>query len=488
MAGAYVMMQRGDDEGKIVGMKELKALAKEASTIPLNRLFVAFFDPTLVYKAGSETFADTGMETGSSEKDLGFAEMKQAISDLKAGGVDVYLSMGGWNFNCWPALYTRYSVGGYGDHTPSYWKINQFGGGSVDGCDESNMWCWTCEPERDPSSKSLNSFSSFPEPETETFEAARKYVESKAGGDKPEWHPEMAPGKKWTDDKTGHSLQVPGRSKYADEKRDPYEDFVLMAKDLGAAGVDLDYEEFWHADYHKTGSQPGPFELHQTVYKYSAIAKDLLDAIDKHAPNLKLSTAAGAMGAWEGNWWGGNLKGVWSKAKAWFPEILERMEVNVMTYDMSKNQEFHECPEDNTCSLHDQVEFYMQNYRDAGISAHVGYEIGTPAYPDPTQDKDHQLPLSSSELQSILSKTQSQHKGGFFWELYKPGDGQAGVTEVAQALCKKTLGEDAARCTGSIPLAPASGYKCVDNQCVPAETGGVALDSCKSLCGGSMVV
>ena len=26
---------------------------------------------------------------------------------------------------------------------------------------------------------------------------------------------------------------------------------------------------------------------------------------------LKLSTAAGAVGAWSGNWWGGNLKGLW---------------------------------------------------------------------------------------------------------------------------------------------------------------------------------
>lgn len=34
-----------------------------------------------------------------------------------------------------------------------------------------------------------------------------------------------------------------------------------------------------------------------------------------HAPHLKLSTAASAVGAWQSAWWGGNLKGVWSETK-----------------------------------------------------------------------------------------------------------------------------------------------------------------------------
>jgi hypothetical protein len=60
---------------------------------------------------------------------------------------------------------------------------------------------------------------------------------------------------------------------------------------------------------------PGPFTNPQTVYKYSAIAKDLMTNIKAHAPHLKLSTAAAAVGAWQSPWWGGNLKGVWSETK-----------------------------------------------------------------------------------------------------------------------------------------------------------------------------
>jgi len=204
-------------------------------------------------------------------------------------------------------------------------------------------------------------------------------------------------GESWTDSKTGTALKVPGSSKFNDMKRDPYVDFVLLAKDLNATGVDLDYEEFWHADYFKTTAaqgtdKNGPWELDQTVYKYSAIAKDMLDAIDAHAPGMKLTTAAGAVGAWDGKWWGGNLKGIWLKAKQWFPEVMSRVNINVMTYDLSSNNEFHECPTSSACSLDAQVEFYMKTYRDGGFQANVGYEVGQPAYPDPTHDKSHQLP------------------------------------------------------------------------------------------------
>lgn len=47
--------------------------------------------------------------------------------------------MGGWNYNCFPNAYTRYSVGGYGTTTPNYWKIDQYGGGDVNSCVESNQ-------------------------------------------------------------------------------------------------------------------------------------------------------------------------------------------------------------------------------------------------------------------------------------------------------------------------------------------------------------
>ena len=90
--------------------------------------------------AGFDGFADP------TQKDKGFAQLAAAIAKLAAGGVESFLSMGGWNYNCFPSLYMRYSVGGYGTSTPNYWKIQKFGGGSLSGCTEANQWCYVCEP------------------------------------------------------------------------------------------------------------------------------------------------------------------------------------------------------------------------------------------------------------------------------------------------------------------------------------------------------
>jgi len=504
VAGGYLMMQRGsrsysrDDPASVIGLQELQAVASHAATIPVNRIWVAFFSPTLFYKPGTNSFNETGMETGSSEADMGFAEVKTAIKTLQDNGVEVFLSLGGWNYNCFPAIYTRYSIGGYGTHTPNYWKIQEYGDGNIDNCNEANMWCYSCEPKSEDTT--IDSFSIFPEPKNAaTWTAATKYIESKAGGKSPEWHPDVAPGEMWTDSKTGTSLKVPGSSRFNDEGRDPYVDFVSLANDLGAAGVDLDYEEFWHADYFKSGTaKTGPWELDQTVYKYGAIAKDMVDAIDKIAPKMKFSTAAGAVGAWGGKWWGGNLKGVWLKAKQWFPDVMSRVEINVMTYDLSSNNDFHECPTPDVCALDKQVDFYMKTYRDGGFKANVGYEVGQPAYPPASHDKAHQLPLTPEMLTSIVEKTQSQQPGGFFWEMYKGDAGHSTATDVAQALCKKVLGDEP-RCSGEIPPiggpsptptpspspspTPSGKYRCTSNQCVSSSSGGVALETCNSICG-----
>jgi len=214
----------------------------------------------------------------------------------------------------------------------------------------------------------------------------------------------------------------------------------------------------WHADTFKTGASSGPWDLTQTAYKYAAILKNVEDTIRAVAPSMKVSTAAGAVGAWSGNWWGGNLKGVWLKVNQMFPELISFMAtgknsggVNVMTYDLSSNEQFHECPQDGVCSLDQQVAFYMSTYDQAGIPASVGYEVGTPAYPDPTHDASHQLPLTTAMMTALISQTQSKHKMGFFWELYKPAaSGQATPTELAQALCK-TLLPGSSRCSGEIP-------------------------------------
>jgi hypothetical protein len=233
-------------------------------------------------------------------------------------------------------------------------------------------------------------------------------------------------------------------------------------------------------------------------------------------PSLKLSTAAGAVGAWSSNWWGGNLKGLWYNVKQvcclsffcilppflptpflplflpsfqplscrcscsyspfafpltliqslhcfpphaqWYPDLIDFMGsspnaggINVMTYDLSDNPEFHECPDESDCTLDKQVAFYMKTYSDANIPASVGYEIGVPAYPAPDHDAQHQLPLTHEMLASIVSQTQPQFKSAFFWELFKDQNqtSYASPTQVAQALCSTLL--HTSRCTGVLP-------------------------------------
>jgi hypothetical protein len=51
------------------------------------------------------------------------------------------------------------------------------------------------------------------------------------------------------------------------------------------------------------------------VYKYTAIVYDVMMNVQTIYPTLKVSTAAGAAGAWSTNWWGGNLKGLWYSVK-----------------------------------------------------------------------------------------------------------------------------------------------------------------------------
>ena len=111
-------------------MAELQLLASEAATLPITRLWISFFSPTMYYMQGSNTLANTGMNL-TDDADFGFAQLKAVVATLKAGGIQVYLSLGGWNYNCFPYAYARYSVGGYGNNTPNYWKIATFGKGDI---------------------------------------------------------------------------------------------------------------------------------------------------------------------------------------------------------------------------------------------------------------------------------------------------------------------------------------------------------------------
>ena len=291
----------------------------------------------------------------------------------------------------------------------------QYCGGDVNNAAPSNEYCYTCEPPT--ANETANDFDIFPQPTfSSTWQAAVAYVTATAGGSQPPAWDGITSGQNWTDPATGITSTVPGSSLYAALKRDPYSDIVDLAIDLGAQGIDIDYEEDWHADLHKDG--PGPWTLPQTVYKFSAILKDVALNAAARAPALMLSTAAGAAGAWGGNWWGGNLKGLVLQAATYYPDLIAHVAatggINVMTYDLSDDESHYECPTPATCTLHDQVAFYMSTYATAGIPAAVGYETGTPAYPDPVENPTHQLPLTMTELQTIVSTTQANSTGGFF--------------------------------------------------------------------------
>lgn len=121
--GGYVLLS-GSANGT-AGLAKLALLAQHAETLPLTRLWLAFASPTMSYVPGSRTLALAGMALGGAGADGGFAAVAAAVAALEAAGVRVFLSMGGWDLNCFPFLYTRYSVAGYGTGTPNYWKIQQ---------------------------------------------------------------------------------------------------------------------------------------------------------------------------------------------------------------------------------------------------------------------------------------------------------------------------------------------------------------------------
>ncbi|KAF9942622.1 hypothetical protein BGZ67_000846 [Mortierella alpina] len=451
VVGGYVLIR--PDEGQA----KLKALADNAASIPINRLYLSFARPGMVYVPNSNTLEHVGLNYAKGG-DYGFADLKENIHKLQSAGVEVFLSVGGWNYGCFPYAYTYYSVGGYGESTPNYYKIKEFG--SVDACTEANMWCYTCEPKSE--NTVLADFDIFPEPEhSETWKQAQDYIvklSTQAGKEKPVYHPDIIPGQEYNDPKHNLKVKVPGNNYFLTQKRDPYQDLVLLGRDLNLTGIDIDYEEMWHADMFKTvvGGATGPFLSHQTVYKYATIMKDVQINIQKLAPKLKLATAAAVTGGMEEakQWWGGNLKNVWFNVNKFFPEVYKAISssggVNVMSYDVSSAT--GECPDgDESCDLNKQVDYYMTSFLHNNMDANVGYEIGIPAYPAPDHDPQHQLPLNQKELSAILQKYGS--KGGFFWELYKaPGaSGNVDATSAAQQICKAALGANTPRCSGVIP-------------------------------------
>lgn len=178
------------------------------------------------------------------------------------------------------------------------------------------------------------------------------------------------------------------------EAKESYAKVVHLAAQLGASGIDIDYEEFWHADmnafewkitpdtappstgieyistnnlidagkggyiYNSDGQLIGdqglPRVMPETVDKFAAIIRELKSSIERIAPDLKLSMAAPAAGAipnmsanwgtnaqtvstYGGAWWGGNLYGLIYNTALMYPQEIDALtSIGIMSYDLSE--------------------------------------------------------------------------------------------------------------------------------------------------------
>lgn len=222
-----------------------------------------------------------------------------------------------------------------------------------------------------------------------------------------------------------------------------YRNVVQLANDLGVAGIDLDYEEFWHADLNayswrltpdsvqppasnveyldtatlmsrgkgvrvyndsmqlNPAEQPYPRIMPDTVDKFAAIMRSLYQAIDAINPELALSTAAPATGGipnmsanWGSNaytsntyggaWWGGNLYGLIYNTALQYPDLVDRLStIGIMSYDLSEI----DCGGDTNipCDLAGQVDYYYGaffSWLKSGDTIRPGHAVvkGSPSY------------------------------------------------------------------------------------------------------------
>lgn len=464
----------------------------ENNKSPFNLLVISFVQPSLV-KYESNSLANTGLfgyvyDAKAPSKNLAkneqaktdFARLKNIIDRLKKNKIDVYIAVGGWNFSCAPEIY---------DATT----------GKVDACGNEKGAV----------------YDTFPNPMAAS-QIPRSAFESKIIGAEA--------------DKAYHEL-------------------VSLAKDLGATGIDVDYEEFWHADINAkqwkltpdtigsapehnfenlttaqlmnkggigsgggdnvyddnmkivAGAEKLPRAMPFTIDKFNAILKSIYKAADEIAPELKISTAAPAVGGlpnmaanygtvatnadvYGGAWWGGNLYGLIYNTALLYPESIDRLNhIGVMSYDLDEK----DCGSDSEipCDLPGQVGFYMGQYQNwlksvnktashhtlvkgaknwaaASIQPQrllikptitVGFEVGKPATGN--------LPLTHADLNAIVDQTVKYSPTGIImWDLFKDlrhdgGNWQpewATPNDVLTTVCEK-MGLQGAEynCASSVP-------------------------------------
>jgi hypothetical protein len=204
----------------------------------------------------------------------------------------------------------------------------------------------------------------------------------------------------------------PNEPTQAETARISYTNLVTLANDLGVDGIDLDYEEFWHADKYAVQWGPsssgewsteiarrvieagGPsydnlmqygtnagsaYVMPKTVDKVAAILHAIADNPD--ATHLKIASAAPPVGARPitgfvygdrnpdiytrgGVWWKGNLKGLWYHLAQKDEAIVSRVDsIGLMTYDLcGDNAQVCAPYQGASLDLPSQVTAYMKDY------------------------------------------------------------------------------------------------------------------------------